>query len=53
MTRKSLTFKSPNKVKLFAVLFIFALIFSSTVRNATATVLYTTADILSSNNSSQ
>jgi hypothetical protein len=49
MTRKSLTFKSPDKVKLFALLFIVAIIFSPSVRYATATVLYTTADILSPN----
>jgi len=47
MTRKSLTFKSPDKVKLIALLFIVAITFSPSVRYATSTVLHTTADILS------
>jgi hypothetical protein len=47
MARKSLTFKSPDKVKLLALLFILGIIFSPSVRYATATVLHTTADILS------
>jgi len=47
MSRKSLTFKSPDKVKLLALLFILGIIFSPSVRYATSTVLHTTADILS------
>jgi hypothetical protein len=48
MSHKILTFKSPDKVKLIALLFIVGIIFSPSVRYATATVLHTTADILSS-----
>jgi hypothetical protein len=48
MSRRSLIFKSPDKVKLIAILFIVGIIFSPSVRYATATVLHTTADILSS-----
>jgi hypothetical protein len=53
MARKSLTFKSPDKVKLLTLLFVLGIIFSPSVRYATATVLHTTADILSSDNSQQ
>ena len=49
MKRKSLTFKSPDKVKFLALLFALGIIFSPSVRYATATVLHTTADILSPN----
>jgi hypothetical protein len=49
MARKSLTFKAPDKVKVLTLLFALAIIFSPTVRNTTANVLYATADILSSN----
>ena len=46
MSRKSLTFKSPDRVKVFTLIFIVSLIFSPAVRNITAQTLHTVADII-------
>ena len=47
MSRKSLTFKTPDRMKVLALIFIFGMVFSPSVHNFTAQVLYTTADIIS------
>jgi hypothetical protein len=47
MSRKSLTFKSPDRVKVLTLVFIVALVFSPSVRHTTASILHTTADIIS------
>jgi hypothetical protein len=44
---RSLTFKSPSKVKTILLIFTVALILSPTVRNITANTLHTVADIIS------
>jgi hypothetical protein len=44
---KTLTFKSPSKVKTILLIFIVAFILSPGVRNLTANTLYTVADIIS------
>jgi hypothetical protein len=46
---KSLTFKSPDKMKTIALIFIVAFILSPGVRNTTASTLHTVADIISTN----
>ena len=46
---KTLTFKSPNKMRMITLIFVVAFIFSPSVRNMTADTLYTVADIISSN----
>jgi len=48
MRSRTLTFKSPDKVKLIALFFIVGIVFFPSVRHATASALHTTADILSS-----
>jgi len=47
MSRKSLTFKSPDRVKVVTLVFIVALVFSPSVRQTTASILHTVADIIS------
>jgi hypothetical protein len=47
MSRKTLTFKSPDRMKVVTLVFIVALVFSPSVRQTTASILHTTADILS------
>lgn len=49
MRTKTLTFKSPNKMKVFLLIFVVAFIFSNQVRDVTAKTLYTVADLISSN----
>ena len=44
--RKTLTFKSPDRMKVIILMFIVALIFSPTVRYMTADALHTIADII-------
>jgi len=46
MTRKTLTFKSPDHMKLIALIFAFAFIFSPSVRYSTSQVLHTVADLI-------
>lgn len=43
---KSLTFKSPDRMKLLAMIFAFAFIFSPSVRYSTSQVLHTVADLI-------
>jgi len=43
---KRLTFKSPDKVRTIALIFIVAFILSPGVRNTTSTTLHTVADII-------
>lgn len=49
MRTKTLTFKSPDPVKVIALIFIVSFILSPSVRNLTANTLYTVADIISTN----
>lgn len=49
MKSKSLTFKSPDRVKVITLIFIVSFILSPGVRNLTANTLYTVADIISTN----
>ena len=49
MKTKTLTFKTPNKMRTILVIFTVAFIFSHQVRNVTANTFYTVADIIYSN----
>ena len=46
MRSKTLTFKSPNRMKVITLIFIVSFILSPGVRNLTANALYTVADII-------
>lgn len=48
MRTKTLTFRPPNKMRTIILIFAVAFIFSPGVRNLTANVLYTVADVISS-----
>ena len=50
MTRKALTFKTPDRMKVVALVFIVALVFSPGMRSVTANTLHTVADVISPTN---
>jgi len=47
MRTKTLTFKSPDRMKVIALIFVVSFILSPSIRNLTANTLYTVADIIS------
>lgn len=49
MRTKTLTFKTPNKMKTIFLIFAIVFVFSPNVRNMTANTLYTVADMISTN----
>jgi hypothetical protein len=47
MRSKTLTFKSPDRMKVLTLVFVVAFVFSPQVRVTTANVLYSLADMIS------